>query len=146
MESTGAANGSVPRILVRCLEDQACRTIKHRTVVRSLVFVDHAGGSVPTKGTQGQLLQRGDRRCRLRLLRSDRGRLRCAAALWTRGNGDLSRPGASRGRAASRQPHALAELVGGDAAPLDSIATGLGELAIEVIVVWLVVEGRWSKA
>jgi hypothetical protein len=40
----------------------------------------------------------------------------------------------------------LAELVGGDAAPLDSIATGLGELAIEVIVVWLVVEGRWSKA
>jgi len=46
--------GSVPRILVRCFEDQACQTIKHRTVVRSLVFVDRAGGSVPTKGTQGQ--------------------------------------------------------------------------------------------
>jgi hypothetical protein len=35
--------GSVPRILVRCFEDQACQTIKHRTVVRSLVFVDRAG-------------------------------------------------------------------------------------------------------
>jgi hypothetical protein len=46
--------GSVLRILVRCFEDQACRTIKHRTVVRSLVFVGRAGGSVPTKGTHGQ--------------------------------------------------------------------------------------------
>ncbi|HEV3077020.1 MAG TPA: hypothetical protein VHB47_21535 [Thermoanaerobaculia bacterium] len=36
----------------------------------------------------------------------------------------------------------MAELVGGDAAPLGSTATGLRELAIEVIVVWLVVEGR----
>ncbi|HVR09994.1 MAG TPA: hypothetical protein VMW75_18260 [Thermoanaerobaculia bacterium] len=59
-----------------------------------------------------------------------------------RGDGDLSRPGASRGRAASRQSQAAAELAGGDAAPLGSIATGLRELAIEVTVVRLVVEGR----
>ena len=41
--------GSVPRILLRCFEDQACQTTKHRTVVRSLVFVDRAGGAIQRK-------------------------------------------------------------------------------------------------
>src|ERR1700674_1398176 len=50
--------------------------------------------------------------------------------------------GASRRRRASRQPQAPAELVGRDTAPLGGITAGLRELAIEVIVVWLVVERR----
>src|ERR1700732_1202748 len=48
----------------------------------------------------------------------------------------------SRRRETGMDLLAVAELVGGDAAPLGSVATGLRELAIEVIVVWLVVEGR----